>query len=167
MPPLDPNAAAPPEKRRTPLKLALEVAPDLTAVRDSVIELEDRLVAYGVATEAAGMSALTVAEALNNIVEHALRRHPAQGPIRVEALVRKARMRVVILDHGAPMPGLLPPAGRPLDLRVPHADLPEGGFGWFLIRALTSRLDYRRRGTENRLRFEIDLDAAAHAAPVA
>ena len=36
--------------------------------------------------------------------------------------------------------------------------LPEGGFGWALIRDMTRDLTYRRQGRMNRLSFVIDLD---------
>ena len=40
------------------------------------------------------------------------------------------------------------------------ADLPEGGFGWGLIRALSSGLSYRRMSERNRLAFRIPLPGA-------
>jgi serine/threonine-protein kinase RsbW len=52
------------------------------------------------------------------------------------------------------MPGLCLPAGKfqPLD---DLADLPEGGFGWYLIRSLTEELSYRRSNGINRLSFQL------------
>ena len=38
-------------------------------------------------------------------------------------------------------------------------DLPEGGFGWGMIRDLTDDLSYRRDGARNELRFTVDLDS--------
>jgi serine/threonine-protein kinase RsbW len=40
-------------------------------------------------------------------------------------------------------------------------DLPEGGFGWFLIRELTKDLQYVRHEDQNRLTFSIPIDAVA------
>ena len=37
-------------------------------------------------------------------------------------------------------------------------DLPEGGFGWYLIRTLTTDLTYLREGICNTLSFCVDVD---------
>jgi serine/threonine-protein kinase RsbW len=50
------------------------------------------------------------------------------------------------------MPNLQLPQGAPADLSDLD-DLPEGGFGWFLIRAMTSDLVYHRTGGQNCVRF--------------
>jgi len=46
------------------------------------------------------------------------------------------------------------------EIDVAIADLPEGGFGWGLIRALSSGLSYRRMSERNRLAFRIPLPGA-------
>ena len=52
------------------------------------------------------------------------------------------------------MPGGRPPAGRlPDGADCALVDLPEGGFGWHLIRTLTRDLAYVRSGGCNRLSF--------------
>ena len=52
------------------------------------------------------------------------------------------------------MPTGLPALGQPSPL-VMGEDLPEGGFGWFLIRTLTLDLEYERDGGFNKLRFVV------------
>ena len=47
------------------------------------------------------------------------------------------------------------------DLDVAREDLPEGGFGWFLIRQLAWDVRYVREGRTNRLFLAIDLAALA------
>jgi serine/threonine-protein kinase RsbW len=47
------------------------------------------------------------------------------------------------------------PEGRLVTL-AETATLPEGGFGWFLIRTLSRDLDYRREGGRNLLSFRLD-----------
>ncbi len=105
-----------------------------------------------------GTTELVLAEALNNVVEHAYARYP--GQIEIEIRRDPDQLRFHIRDQGLPMPGAEPPAGR---LPEPAAfdDLPEGGFGWFLIRALAQDLAYRRDGERNLLSFGVILDNAA------
>lgn len=52
------------------------------------------------------------------------------------------------------MPGLCLPPGlqQPVDLLE---DIPEGGYGWFLIRSLTKDLAYHRINGTNHLSFLI------------
>ncbi|MFN6979493.1 MAG: ATP-binding protein, partial [Gemmobacter sp.] len=61
-------------------------------------------------------------------------------------------MRCAITDRGAPMPGLALPEGR---LPPPGPEVPEGGFGWHLIRSLARDLEYERQDGFNRLRFNL------------
>ena len=66
-------------------------------------------------------------------------------------------LRVRLVDQGRAMPGLTLPEGKLPRHDVALEDLPEGGFGWFLIHNLTQRLTYRRIGAKNQLDFEIPL----------
>lgn len=88
---------------------------------------------------------LCVAEALNNIVEHAY--EGAEGkPIHADVEVATGRMQVVLIDEGKPMPAYQIPETEvdfdPTDLE----NLPEGGFGWMLIREQMDEVEYERRG---------------------
>ncbi|MEL7081583.1 MAG: ATP-binding protein, partial [Pseudomonadota bacterium] len=53
------------------------------------------------------------------------------------------------------MPDGETPLGRPANLNVDKMDLPEGGFGWFLIKDLAKDVDYKRVGWENRLSLRL------------
>ncbi len=53
------------------------------------------------------------------------------------------------------MPGGQLPLGMSQSLNVGLCDLPEGGFGWFLIKDLAKDLKYRRIGQENHLHLRI------------
>lgn len=101
---------------------------------------------------------LCLAEALNNVVEHA---YCSARDRRIEVSLRLAAggFDVSVTDSGAPMPGGELPAGQP-DLDFGDLDnLPEGGFGWMLIRAEVDRLAYERRGDLNVLTMGKDANA--------
>lgn len=95
---------------------------------------------------------IVLAEALNNIVEHAYAQIRGEITLSIEPVAQG--LRCEITDRGAPMPGLRLPDGLFQSLDQ-IADLPEGGFGWFLIRSLTEGLEYRRINGVNRLSFQL------------
>jgi len=102
---------------------------------------------------------IVISEALNNIVEHA---YPdGIGQIALSLNECSDGLTCEIRDQGAPMPGGILPEGRLPDNDGP--DLPEGGFGWFMIRTLTRDVRYVRHGGTNRLNFVIP----AHQFPTA
>jgi serine/threonine-protein kinase RsbW len=98
---------------------------------------------------------IVLAEVLNNIVEHAYSTGP--GPIRLWFGLEPGQLCVRIEDEGRPMPGNRLPAGQ---LPLP-ADLAEGGFGWHLIRSLSTDLRYDRCGGVNRLCFRLPAEQSA------
>ncbi|WP_300517999.1 ATP-binding protein [Aliiroseovarius sp.] len=103
---------------------------------------------------------LVLAEVLNNVVKHAYQEHDI-GVIELDVTRQGDALKVTLLDDGIPMPGGKMPDGLPHDLNVlGEQDLPEGGFGWFLIRELTHDLTYCRDGNRNQLSFRMDLRGA-------
>ena len=98
---------------------------------------------------------LVLAEALNNIVEHAYPPELPDKPIRVHCKHRRDGLHVRISDDGKPMPNGQMPIGMAQDLEVDVMDMPEGGFGWFLIKDLAKDVTYRREGHENRLELRL------------
>lgn len=97
---------------------------------------------------------LVLAEVMNNIAEHAY--GGLSGPVALRLKRCAEGIFCLISDQGRAMPGDALPEGRRPDLGVARADLPEGGFGWHLIRMLTSRLSYGRKAGRNRLGFVLD-----------
>lgn len=93
---------------------------------------------------------IALAEAINNVVEHAYAGHEP-GMIRIRCNLRTAHLDISICDSGAPLRHNQLPQGLAADVSVPRADMPEGGFGWFLIRELASDIHYERQDTENHL----------------
>lgn len=109
------------------------------------------------AEERAGAVEIVLAEVLNNVVEHAYA-DSGHGMVELEVDRAPGALAFRILDEGLEMPGGAVPSGASHDLDVSERDLPEGGFGWFLIHELTEDLTYRRVGNRNELTFRIALD---------
>ncbi|WP_126978958.1 ATP-binding protein [Frigidibacter oleivorans] len=119
------------------------------AVRDLLIALRPRLGPDRGAVE------IVLAEALNNVVEHAYAGNDGRIALRLTVAPREVRIRIG--DSGRPMPGLVLPRGL-CPHRLLHGDvcdLPEGGFGWLLIRELASGLRYRQQDGRNLLRLVV------------
>ncbi|WP_432817385.1 ATP-binding protein [Sulfitobacter sp. JB4-11] len=129
----------------------LRVIDSEEGVRDALARLLAALGPLGLGIEERGLVELVLAEALNNIIEHA---YPAEGPVgTIRVLLRLCcrGLHVRIIDDGVPMPGGRVPPGLPQDVSVGVAGLPEGGFGWFLIRDLAKDVAYRRLAGRNQL----------------
>ena len=103
---------------------------------------------------------IALAELFNNIAEHAYR-DSGCGEVRCMMGSNEAVMIVEVTDQGGPMPGGEIPEGTLPDMDVDLADLPEGGFGWFLIRSQADGLSLQRLGLGNctRLNFNLHGDA--------
>lgn len=110
---------------------------------------------------------LVLAEVLNNIVEHGIggrseaaiaAEGPAAGGARVVHLLvctAKRGLRCVITDSGMLLPG---DCLAPRSLPGCNPELPEGGFGWYLIQDLVSDLTYSRAAGRNYLAFTLPAD---------
>lgn len=140
-----------------PLGFVIDATP--FGVRAALAEITAALAELGVAGEEVGTVELVLAEIMNNITEHA---YPegAEGVIELDIDRDGAALTFKILDWGRPMPGGLLPEGRSHPENLPLESLPEGGFGWSLIRQLTEDLAYQRRGGANVLTFRVGLEAA-------
>ena len=122
---------------RAALKRALQGLADLRLGRDERDKVE-----------------LVLAEVMNNVCEHAYR-GLTEGVIELHVERDGAGLLCHVLDDGLPMPGGEPPGGPPVELDRSAHELPEGGFGWFLIHELTSDLAYQRIDGRNRLTFRL------------
>lgn len=127
-------------------------------VREGLRDLMACPLVQDLSEDCLGTAELVLAEALNNVVEHAYARY--SGQIEVEVQRGADQLRFHISDRGLPMPGAEPPAGRLPDMGA-FEDLPEGGFGWFLIRSLAQDLAYQRIGERNLLSFGVLVDNPA------
>jgi serine/threonine-protein kinase RsbW len=129
--------------------LRLVFPSDPMAVRDAL-----RLLVKGLPDDGAnqGMVELVLAEVLNNVVEHAYA--DGNGKIELTIQLTKTDLRCAIVDEGCPMPDGKLPAGN-LDAAFAADGLPEGGFGWHLIRSLSQDLRYDRHKGRNHLSFRL------------
>jgi serine/threonine-protein kinase RsbW len=141
--PDDPTAKAVSDQTR------IVISSDPMAVRQGLKSLFQSLLLQGLEEVDCGKAEIVLAEALNNIVEHAYA--DGSGEIELTICVNRQGLDCRIVDHGAPMPGEALPAGI---LAAPE-DLPEGGFGWSLIRALSEDLRYARVAGQNQLTFRL------------
>ncbi|WP_375229666.1 ATP-binding protein [Roseobacter sp. S98] len=125
------------------------------AVRDALSQFLAALGPIALDVEEAGTIELVLAEVLNNIVEHAYPAGSASGPIDIRCTHRKDGLHVSITDSGLAMPDGQLPLGNQVSVDVDLDDLPEGGFGWFLIQDLAKDVHYARNGRKNRLTLRL------------
>lgn len=130
--------------------LSIRTTASEEAVRDMTEALRSALEDLGTEADLCGSITIVVAEALNNVVEHAYAGQPP-GPIKLTATQSPEEIQISLRDTGCSLPNGTLPVTRLPDVSGPLQTLPEGGFGWYLIRDLTSRLTYRRESGENRL----------------
>jgi len=116
----------------------------------------------------AGTLELILAEVLNNIVEHGYG-ETGGGTITLSMVRDRRGLSCSVSDDGAALPLSCinsVPEGEARH-RPDPTTLPEGGFGWFLIRDLAQDLGYHREQGHNLLAFRLPLTEppAARAQP--
>ena len=125
-------------------------------VRLAIEKAMDTIQPLALSEETASSVEIVLAEALNNVVEHA---YPPDQPGDVKLILRHGRagLLIEIRDKGKPMPNGRTPVGEhPADAAT-ATDLPEGGYGWFLIKQLARDMVYDRENGENFLIFRMPL----------
>lgn len=135
---------------------------DPLAVRGALKKAMDFLRGLEFSQDECGPVELVLAEAINNVIEHAYE-GGSHGIVELSIEQKAEMLEFTILDDGLPMPDGDAPKGRTHDLTCEVEDLPEGGFGWFLIRELTQDLSYTRTGSRNRLEFNVIPEIAGKA----
>ncbi len=126
-----------------------------TQVRQALEEVQAHL-CKGQVDETLGDTAqIILAEVLNNIVEHAYN-FTDGNPITLSITLRSNGLWCETFDEGLPMANGVPPNGvMPKIDPKSLSDLPEGGFGWAMVRELTQDIRYSRSGSVNHLTFLI------------
>lgn len=154
--------------RTTPLPaFEITLKSELFAVREALNQLLDGLKPLDLDMEEAGTVELVMAEALNNIVEHAYPEKDGADPIHITCKHAQDGLHLTVVDTGQAMPDGHIPVGTAVDLDVELDDMPEGGFGWFLIKDLAKDVEYVRVDTQNRLRLRLAVAMFATARPTA
>ncbi len=100
---------------------------------------------------------IVLSEIINNIIEHAYQ-NKTDGLIEISVVENEKGVGFHFFDQGLGMPGDVLPTGKLPNSNCPIPELPEGGFGWFLIYSLTDNLQYVRENGRNHLSFQLDLD---------
>jgi serine/threonine-protein kinase RsbW len=135
-----------------PGQARLTIKGDNASVREGLSQLMTLQAVQALSEDSRGTLEIVLAEALNNVVEHAYRDGP--GPIHISIDHLGSRLKVSIRDEGLAMPDLQVPKGK-LKPLIDGEEQPEGGFGWALIRMLTQDLEYCRHGQTNHLWFAL------------
>lgn len=134
--------------------VAETLPPDLRWVRRIIHQTTDALAKLGLDTEEVGTVEIVLAEALNNVVEHAFSSQE-KGEIKLVIKQRSKGLLFEISDNGNPMPNGRAPIGNHPMSEFNSDPMPEGGYGWFLIRELVRDLIYDRRDERNYLIFRM------------
>jgi len=139
-----------PTTRGAPVRLAATAQ----AVRQMLCDLRGHWPHLEQSDDLWATTELVLAEVLNNIVEHAMAGR-GDGCIEIDMVAGATGPVFTLRDDGRPMPGGELPQGDPPQIGPDLDDLPEGGFGWHLIRCLTLDLRYERADGWNCLHFGI------------
>jgi len=142
--------------RRMKAEFSLHATASEMSVRDLLADTRARLRVHGLPEAMCGTVEIVLAEALNNIVKHAYGGAEA-GEIGLYTVLGSAGLTCTLSDRGAAMSSPHLPAGRLPDTGAGAEALPEGGFGWFLIRSLTHDVQYAREQGTNRLTLRFDI----------
>lgn len=134
---------------------------DALAVREALAHVLQHLACLELNEDDTAAFELVAAEVLNNIVEHAYAGR-ADGVIRLWCIQRPDGLHLRFEDEGVEMSGGSLPCSEAADPDVEFYDLPEGGFGWFMIHVLSKDLTYRREGRRNLLTLHFPLNASMY-----
>lgn len=126
------------------------------AVRDGLAQVMLCLMPLALSADDTSTTELVLAETLNNVIEHALSDSKVPTTIEIRGAFDVTNgLRMTVIDRGAPMPTGKAPVGKAPDLDVSTDDLPEGGFGGFMIHTLASDVRYTRVGEANHLILQL------------
>ncbi|MFA8387431.1 MAG: ATP-binding protein [Pelagibaca sp.] len=120
--------------------------PALDRLTPDLLHKVDRALAQSGAASLRDDVQIVLAEAINNIVEHAYA-GPGFGTVTLRVTLTRTSLCLHLTDWGNPFSEGANPAGQVPD---PQAQS-EGGYGWFLIRALASRTRHARTAGQNHL----------------
>jgi serine/threonine-protein kinase RsbW len=124
------------------------------SIREALGQVRGRLASMSLSEEEITTVEVVLAEVMNNVAEHA---YAWRRDGQMILALRQTRNGVVVsvTDEGLPMPDAQLPFGERLDPTMPLGDMPEGGFGWLIIRQLARDVAYVREDGVNQLSFRI------------
>ncbi|MEH6830072.1 ATP-binding protein [Sulfitobacter sp.] len=134
---------------------SVSIAGTEEAVRNGLAQAMACLAPLHLTADDMGTVELVLAEALNNVVEHALADSPNPTKIEIRGHHSAAGLHVTVIDRGAPMPDGATPVAKTPNLDVSICDMPEGGFGWYMIHTLATNVSYARIGASNHLSLHL------------
>lgn len=139
---------------------------DPETVRATLTAVRDRF-RNDVSDDSLARLELVLAEVMNNITEHtASFRADAEDRgqatlIHLCIVSHRCGLACALTDDGASLPpDCLLPRSLP---QYTQPELPEGGFGWYLIQDLTQELCYYREDQRNFLAFRVPFNDAARS----
>jgi anti-sigma regulatory factor (Ser/Thr protein kinase) len=141
-------------------RLERSTLPTPEAISGLTDEVMEFLGEQGVEVRAAHHTALVLSEVLTNLATHG---GCPDRPARVAVTVEPGQVIGEIVDQGPPFDPRLAPEPA-LDAAV--SDRPIGGLGLYLVRKLSSSLEYARRNDENCMTFAISRGATAQGRSV-
>ncbi|WP_374301947.1 ATP-binding protein [Paracoccus sp. (in: a-proteobacteria)] len=125
---------------------------DPQEVRRALTDLRARF-APAITADTLGRLELVLAEVMNNVAEHSATQGVGSGAMHLCIVMQDGGLSCAITDDGGKLPAdCLKPRNLPA---IDPLDLPEGGFGWFLIQGLTQSLCYYREDHRNCLAFTV------------
>ncbi|MFD1809697.1 ATP-binding protein [Gemmobacter lanyuensis] len=131
-------------------EILLVIASDPFAVRAALGQILDDPCMADLRSDLRARAEIVLAEVLNNVVEHAYADGPGEIILHLRCVqgghLPHPRFRAG--DAGSCVAGGAAIGPDPVEL-------PEGGFGWHLIRCLTEDLQYCRRDSRNELSFRL------------
>ena len=130
------------------LRTGLKSSPE--SVRRVLALIKGALLRAGVTEALAHSVEIALAEALNNVVEHAYAGN-TEGEVNLSVDLGDAFITVEIVDSGVPLPDRFLAFRRRVTLPNRREDMPEGGVGWPILSDLTSQIRYARKGPQNHL----------------
>ena len=134
--------------------LLVVLAADPVSIRDGLAKMMAKPPLVGLCPDDRGTAELVLAEILNNVAEHAYA--DFAGTVSISLAPVQDGIKCLIVDQGVPMPAGRLPEGKLVGWTdTALDDLPEGGFGWNLIRTLTLGLSYSHTDGCNRLQFTL------------
>ncbi|SHH43263.1 ATP-binding protein [Cognatishimia maritima] len=133
----------------------------LKDMRHAVMAIIAELQSSGFRDDEISDAEIVLGELLSNIVKHAhLGR--ANGWFFIQVRYSDDALLVECHDNGSAMPQRRVPDGRFPNTARPTNMLPEGGWGWCLIRALSNDICYERSANENVTRLVLPIFPSAH-----